>query len=169
MKIVQRDWRGGLAMKRTRVQFAAPTPCLTTTYNSISRGSSAYFQLLWAPGMPMVHRHLCRQNAHAQIDIYLSSSNNKTFRNQHIPKHWLSGNRASPLRTCCCICIKESYTVVKARTGKLASWQATLDLWRTHHACISFLCCCSFSFQRFQRPVLLKGNSGLTGKVKRPP
>ena len=167
MKIVQRDWRGGLEMKRTRVQFTAPTPCLTTTFNSI-RGSRTLFQLLWAPGMHMVHRHVCRQNAHVQIDINLNN-NNKTFRNQHIPKQWLSGNRASPLRTRCCVCTKEKNTVEQARTGKLASWQATSGLWRTHQACISCLCCCNFSSRRFQRPVLLKGSSGLTGKVKRPP
>ena len=44
------------------IHFPAPTWWLTTVCNSTSRGSSALFWTLYAPGTYMVPRYSCRQN-----------------------------------------------------------------------------------------------------------
>lgn len=80
-----------LFFRSTQVLVPGPTWQFITIYNANTRGSSARFCFLWAPGMRMVHRRTYRKITHTNKIIAISIETEgsvlySTSNNNHVRK-----------------------------------------------------------------------------------
>lgn len=83
--------------QKIQVWFPASTQRLTTIYDSSPRGSEAFF---WPPGVRVVLKHACRQNAHVHKQnqrVLLNWTTNISFQISHVC-YW---GRLGCINQCC--------------------------------------------------------------------